>query len=491
MSLRLRSFARISDAAGRPVPAPLRAPFGWPVAALASDAPLGSAWPASGEPGSGAARLRITTAVDDREDRVITSRAQASGTVLGTFALRHAPALTPCESPLAAPAAATARREGVVLTVDRGSRPLWLLAPGGPEDAAALTPHLLADGPRGGAPAFFDALASPRSLQPFGWMEGCVLDGLDDLHAATGGPRFQRARDAHLAAYFTSAGRPVYENPRGEVADGKIGTVEANLPFAVLARQSEGEHPLLELALEFWRDHTTAAGVIRDGDTLSTGGVYTVADPLAVVAGWRGDGDLARGALEQVRMRRARLWHDGALWLRCTDRDARTFRNWARGVAWYFLGVVRTAEALHWPVDTGELAEEARRMAEFVRRHQRPDGLWSCFLGEADTAADTSGSAGLAAALARGAGAGFLGEADRAAAARTWTTLLTRLTPDGLLCGAAPANRGGEGLQRSPRRVLSPMGMGLMGQLAAALPVEINLPPLLSISAHDGCVVRG
>jgi hypothetical protein len=64
--------------------------------------------------------------------------------------------------------------------------------------------------------------------------------------------------------------------------------------------------------------------------------------------------------------------------------------------------------------------------------------------------------------------------------------LLGHLTPDGLLGGAAPANRGGESLQRSAHRVLSPMGMGLMGQLAAALPDGvINFAQLLSSSTHD------
>ena len=76
---------------------------------------------------------------------------------------------------------------------------------------------------------------------------------------------------------------------------------------------------------------------------------------------------------------------------------------------------------------------EVRTTAKFVRSLQRADGLWSCFLDVAATAPDTSGSAGIAAALARGARAGWLDEADHAVAARTWSALLGHLTPDGLL----------------------------------------------------------
>jgi rhamnogalacturonyl hydrolase YesR len=142
---------------------------------------------------------------------------------------------------------------------------------------------------------------------------------------------------------------------------------------------------------------------------------------MAVLAAQRGDGDLARLAAEQLRVRQRRLWHDGALWLRHTDRDQRTFRNWARGVAWYFLGLVRATEALHAFMDTAEFEVEVRTTAKFVRSLQRADGLWSCFLDAAATAPDTSGSAGIAAALARGARAGWLDEADHAVATRAWS----------------------------------------------------------------------
>jgi len=52
---------------------------------------------------------------------------------------------------------------------------------------------------------------------------------------------------------------------------------------------------------------------------------------------------------------------------------------------------------------------------------------------------------------------------------RTWEGLMQHLTPDGLLKQVAQSNKGGETLQRSGYRVISQMGMGLMGQLYAYL----------------------
>lgn len=82
---------------------------------------------------------------------------------------------------------------------------------------------------------------------------------------------------------------------------------------------------------------------------------------------------------------------------------------------------------------------------------------------------DTSGSAGLAAALARAHTAGWLPVEARQAAQKAFAGLRKYLTPDGLLAGAAQSNKGGDGLQRGDYRVIYQMGMGLQAQLVAAL----------------------
>jgi len=133
------------------------------------------------------------------------------------------------------------------------------------------------------------------------------------------------------------------------------------------------------------------------------------------------------------------------------------------------IGIVRTLEALDDADATAPWQEEIARVAEFLLRHQREDGLWGNFVHDPDSRHDTSGSAGLAAALARASRRGWLGEEALEAARRTREGLVAQLTPDGLLGGAAQSNKGGDGLQTGSYRVLYQMGMGLMAQLVAAL----------------------
>jgi rhamnogalacturonyl hydrolase YesR len=462
--------------------------------AMPTDADLHLEWPISSrrsKPGlADAGWLSLTTATDDREEKVVGVRLTRSHVPLGEFDLRRAPSLSSFRLRLPAGLFAQTFDEGVSLSLRAGQTPLWWLAPGVPETAAPLAPHLLLDRPTNPLTEFFLRLASPASLQPFGWMEGCVLDGLHDLARSTGEPRFQAALESHLAAFFPGANQLVHEDPRGEPADNRVTSIESTLPFAVLA-QLDPAHPCLEIATAFWAGHTDAQGRIQDDGLLSAEGNYTVAYPLAVIGALRRDPTLLDAAAAQLRLRRSGLWHDGALALRRSDRGEYSFRNWTRGCAWYFLGLVRTLEHLAGRDETSDLVAEVRSTAHFIRSFQRHDGLWGGFLDDPHALPDTSGSAGLAAALARGAAAGWLADEDLAAARQTWIGLQSHLTSDGFLGGASPSNRGGERLQRSSYRVLSPMGMGLMGQLAAALAVEINFPQTLSMHANDNHALVG
>ncbi len=188
-----------------------------------------------------------------------------------------------------------------------------------------------------------------------------------------------------------------------------------------------------------------------------------------MLAQTRRDTALAALSAGVLRVRRESLRRPDGIWLRHHTDDSRTFRSWARGVAWYLLGLTRSLKHLEDLADTTDLKTELLVAAEWARRWQHPDGLWSNFLDDDTTTFDTSGSAGIAAAFARAAAAGLLPGDFRDSAERCWQGLLPHLTPDGFLDGAAQSNRGGEALQRASYRVLSPMGMGLMGQLAAAL----------------------
>jgi hypothetical protein len=452
------SVAAVREA-GRPeTPPEVRVHGGWPAFAVSpgeEGGPVLSWTQRHNEP----SRFRVTVALDDREVKLVDAVLARSGRTLATLDLRSACALQPFEAVLDAGATSAASSEGIRLRLREGTTPLWLH--GGDPVPTGLRPHLMLTGQDGPLTEFHRRLRSLDSVQPFGWMHGCVLDGLGDLQAG-------EALNEHLSRYFLPGGRLSFEDLRSRAAEGRLAGIESTLPFAALARV-EPRHPALDIAIEFWKKTQDAEGCIMDGTTTSAEGSYTVAYPLAVAGRRRHEPALEQMALRQLRIRRARLVADGALFLRHHKDQPRTFRNWARGVAWYSLGLVRTLAELHDRPGVDDLRAEAKRAAAWAMERQAADGLWHCFVDEPQVAPDTGGSAGIAAALAIGARHGILDAAAREAAERTLRGLVPNLTPDGFLSGVAHSNRGGEELQRSDYRVILQFGMGLMGQLIAAL----------------------
>jgi len=464
-----------------PLPAGKRIPAGWPAFAVgAAPVTLRLAAAAASEANvAGPASFRLTTALDDRAPRFIeVALAGEPARVLGRLDLRFAHAIETFPFALSAADAAEVRRRGLTLRLVGAGAPLWFFggavapvvtatAPAAPLPVE-FQPHLMT------APAdvdrvaeFHRRIASLASVQTFGWMQGCVFEGLRALaeRHPTGPDAAPRAQQ--WQRFVPQRDQLIYEDPRSAPADGRIYGIEGALPFADLARFAP-QSPHLDLFLAFARQHTRADGAIQDGTTLSAEGSYTIAYPLAVIAAVRKDPALAELARTQLRLRNERLWHDGALWLRRIDSNTHTFRGWARGVAWHALGVARSIEPLRQHGDAAVAEAELRRIAAWVLPLQRPDGLWSCFLEDpAGAVPDSSGSAGIAAALACGARLGVLEPAAAAAARRALVGVRAHLTPDGLLGGAAQSNRGGEALQRSDYRVLAQMGLGLLAQLDA------------------------
>jgi unsaturated rhamnogalacturonyl hydrolase len=478
----LHKIATTAQVAMVPVPPGKRAPFGWSVFALPLPgqgearltwAPHPPTDAASVPARTLAGHLRFTTAIDDRECKVVAVRLAASGRPLGQLDLRYAHALETFALPLDGTYLEAARAEGVVLSLVSATSPLWLLAPAVGAEAPGLAPSLLPETPKDTrSAAHLHWLASLNSLHTWGWMEGCVLDALEDLHVAYPDFGFSSARRDHLARFFPADGSLRGENPRSEPCDDTIYGIEATLMFSALA-SDQRSHPWVDRAVAWWLGQANAEGAILDETLLSAEGSYTIAYPLARVAALREREDLGRTALVQLDIRRRLLWHEDAVWLRYHFHDgSRTFRNWARGVAWHFLGSARSARELSMfrGLERGPLGLDLRRLADLALATQLPDGLWRCFLDEPATAPDTSGSAGIATALALCARHGWIEpEPALAAAGRAEAALLLHLAADGQLDGVAQSNRGGEELQRSDYRVLSSMGAGLLGQLRAAL----------------------
>ncbi|MDF2724853.1 MAG: hypothetical protein K0Q59_4528 [Paenibacillus sp.] len=420
-------------------------------------------------------RLRIAAALDYRDAQYVEAILAVSGISLGRLDIRFAYVFQPFELVLTAEQTEAVLREGVLLRVSGGQTPLWIFDDlGGDATRRLFAPHLLIGEADTRMDCYVESFVSLSSLQPFGWLEGCVLDGLYALRPVLGAARIDPVIDAHLEQYIDGEGRLLYEDLRGRAADGTFTTIEATLPLAIILKHRP-DSPIIKQALAFWDSRgANGDGAVIDGHTITAEGMYTVAYPLAVMAVRLGRKDLAEQAVRQVLLRRDSLAEGKHVYLRYhKNTTSHSFRNWARAYAWYMLGMTRTWIELKQSAYAGlpgvlEMEQELARIAEIALSWRQQEGLWSNFLDEPDTGIDTSGSAGIAAALALGARHGLLPSSYVAEAKVSLQALEAYLTPDGILSGVAQHNAGGLELQRCGYRVLSQMGMGLMAQLYAA-----------------------
>ena len=460
------------DAAPAVVPAGLRVPGDWPFIAIdgrgveadlppqtspASASPPASVVPddRTAEPHAGRL-LRVAVALDVREAAEVAVESVDTGQTLGVLACHYACALQYFSLPLPDPLPTGRLR---LRRLDR-DEPIYLIAAQAPVEAFA--PQLIA--PLAAEPwaRFRQAFDSPASLTQFGWMEGCVLDGLHDLHLT-------QTLDDHLDFFFPGEGF-IAEDFHSRPIVGRLPSMELTNGFAALARRRP-DHPALDQLLDSFAQHTRPDGIIEGGFSAAEH-AYTVAYPLAVIAAARGQRDLAVAARTQLD----HLMHglrddDGHYWLRRFPDGRQTFRNWSRGVAWLLLGLARTMAELPAELHPAGAPEFFARAADRLAGWQRRDGLWNAYLDDGQTFAETSGSAGIAAALALAAKHGWLDPAALDLARRCRQGLETHIGPDGLIGGMSQSNKAeaGQDLQRSSFRVRGGAVMGLAAQLIAAL----------------------
>jgi hypothetical protein len=456
------------------VPRDKRVPFGWPSFPLSPAGQAGSArltWPAQDLPPGDDLRLRLALALDVQEANRIEVRLVADESLLGTLEFVRSTLFQIGEIKLTRVQAAQVLESGVELIRTEGVNPLRFLAPTPSPKAtpAVLQPHLLVAGEDIDPWAeFFQRLRGLDVIQHFGWMEGGVLEGIYDLAQAFPTDRYATSLDRHLDQFLIGPNL-IVEHPNGTIYDNTVYGIEGTLPYAVIARRRP-EHPSVQWALNYWESRVRTefpVGIVADAAGSATAeGNYTVAYPMLAIARQRGDLALETLAIEQYRIRQSLLVDaQGDIWLRY-NRGTNSFRNWARGVTWYFVGLMRGLVETRDRDDLADLRAEALRVMDHVLRYQQPDGLWRNFLDDPEQKVDTSGSAGIAAALALGAAYGLLPERARDAALHALDGLGAHLTPDGLLGGATPSNRGTEAL--GDRRVIFPLAMGFAAQLIAA-----------------------
>ena len=416
--------------------------------------------------------FRLTAAIDFRENKTIELYLPKSGQVVGILDLRYAHPFQPFQMLIEPPWVPSIQQQGLGLRMRQGTQPAWFFLPEAlPADATGFAPQLLAGESPASKKVFLQNLYSMNSFSPFGWMGGSVQDALYELHRQ-GNARATLALKTHLNHYLDDEKGIIFENPRTQPLDGTFNSIEDFLPFAAIVNLYP-DHPAVQKAVDFCRAHRNPPGIIMAGEHVTTEGCYTVAYPLAAIAQVRQDPELAQVAQDQLRYRTRYLADESAIYQRGTLAGEQAYRNWGRGVAWYLLGTIKTLAILKESFGELDGAAEAQRVwvaaAQMVKSHRNAQGLWYGYLDESATEVDTSASAGIAAAMAWGVRLGILPKKNLQAARATYRALHDYLTPDGFLKQVSQINRGGEDLQRSGYRVISQFGMGLIGQLKAAL----------------------
>lgn len=448
------------------LPKGTRLPFRWSAAGVSSEPtqPVRLKFESDQTAGTPTA-LRFSIGLETRDVRQVTATSIKSKKKLGTFDVRFSSPFQLYSIDLNEQSGQIALSEGVQLQLTRGELPLMILTDGN-KMPDALRPHLLVPGSDSPDKEFFRRFASVASIQPFGWMQGCVFDGLLDMADAGQGDAYREAADRQFEL-FLPGGKLVYENPRGMPVDGRVYGIEDTLPYAALAR-IEPDHAVLEIPIKFWKSRQDKEGCIIDGGNTTSEGSYTVGYPLAVIGRARKSDELEKMALAQIRVRQDRLFDGKTFWRTRNTKGGRGNKNWSRGIAWQILGMARTMSVLADRDEVKALIPEFKKLADWTMAYQRPNGLWGVFVDDTKTIPDTAGSAGLAAALAIGYREKWLDKQAAEAADKAIEGLKTYLTPDGFMDGVSQGNKGGEALQRGNYRVIYQIGMGLLAQTIAA-----------------------
>lgn len=458
------------------VPLGKRTPFGWDTFVVPPSGKSGRVSIQFGKTDMPFAemRLRLCSVMDTREEILINVFSAATKLLIGSFDIRYPHILQPFELLIDPSHQVDILRKGVSLQMVKGTVPVWFLSHHAPDDLnEALRPHLLLSNGKGDKDSFLKNLGSLNSIQQFGWMEGCVLDGLFDMFRKTGDHLYLSTINQHLNLFFDKDKKLDYEDPRSNWVYDKIYGIECPLPIAVIAKL-EPRHAVLQQLADYCFANKTEDGLIGGGH-ITTEGCYTLAYPMAETAVALVNPELAELAIKQNLLRHKYLFLDGHIHQRGTREGHAGYASWARGVAWYLLGMARTLislEKLNGFSDLEGVAEMRQLYENGVKwalKYQQVNGLWYVFLREALTGTDTSGSAGIAAAMALGEKHGLLSFSVKKYAEKTKDELFRHLTPDGFLNGAVQSNKAGEELQRSGYRVISQYSSGLMAQLVAAL----------------------
>lgn len=321
-----------------------------------------------------------------------------------------------------------------------------------------------------------DMLCSPRSLQPFSWTEGCVLDGMQELYIRTGDKRMLAALQRHLKVYLPNNKDLIYADLLGRPLDNTFSNLETGLPFAVIAKHLP-DHASIQLYIDFCKKRFDEAGNYKPVH-LTTEGCYTLAYPLAALAKELDAPELYELALLEIEKRVEVLTEEDAVYGSGHVVKGKSYirRNWGRGYVWFLLGIVRTVELLdlHTLYKGTARVEKLKGVYRYFAlkaiKFQCVDHSWSSFLDQTKPSFESSATAGLAAAFAHGNRLGWLPEFDKERLQLVYNKLLQHTTEDGLLKDVSQHNAGSINLlQRGEYRVIAQYALGFMAHIKAHL----------------------
>jgi unsaturated rhamnogalacturonyl hydrolase len=452
-----------------PVPEGHRVAFGLDYFSLPTTGELALRGPQIPKGFKGEVLFRLQVAIDTREMDEVEVLLARSRKKIGHLSIWYPTGLQLFETALDCNPQ-TLAEEGIILRMVNGKVPMFFLS-----STATNGSHFLLAPVGKAQPTWHQALCSERSIQPFSWLEGSRLDGLHELYVRKKDQVAYQALQSHLAHYLVDDRNLIYVDLWARPRDNSFNNLETGNTFALIAKYRPS-HPSIDLYLNYcYKRFDSDMNLIPDH--LTQEGLYTLAYPLAVLGNTRKDPKLLEMSIREAEERIQHLttpdsiFRMGSRTKGCQEID----RNWSRGVVWFLLGLVRTAEqladsSLKDDPRVARLIEVYQKNAKIVLGYQQKDHSWKSFMHLEETFYETSGTAGLAAALAIGHRLGWLPAFTKARLAKVDERLAKSLTPDGFLKDTTQHNAGSYKLmQMGEYRVISQYTMGFLGIMKAHL----------------------
>jgi len=309
------------------------------------------------------------------------------------------------------------------------------------------------------------------TLQFFGWPEGCLWDCIYDLGEVF--PKIESARiiQGRLNYFKNDKNNLDYLIHHNIRLSNEIFDVETILPFGVFSKFMPND-TLVKQALNFCLSQMNENGIIThnvgEDIKVKTEENYTVSYPLLLIAKNSNNPQLVDIAVKNLLYRKSLLSAENGIYHRKIGANNPIYLNWARGTTWYLLGLAKSLKLIprNHP-KYNELLTEFQTVSSKIARMADSNGMYRAFLHDKSSFYDTSGTSGITAAFAYGVKNDFLSQSEFSPLIKkSINELLTNyVTPDGYLRGSTQINNGGEELQSSDFRTISPYTLGFVGMI--------------------------